>query len=256
MRGLENRVAVVTGGVRGIGRATVERLREEGMRVTALDVLDAEGEQLERELADEPAARYVPCDVTREQDVAVAFSWVLDEYGRIDLLVNNAGVNAYHDAASMTEEEWNGVMDIDLKGPWLCSKHALPAMREAGSGVIVNVSSIHAFLTTDGMFPYAAAKAGVVGLTRSLALDEAKHGIRVNAICPGYVRTRLIEEWIAGQPDAQEAERRILAAQPLGRIGTPSEIAAFIAFLASDDASYATGAAFLVDGGLSARFAT
>jgi NAD(P)-dependent dehydrogenase (short-subunit alcohol dehydrogenase family) len=156
----------------------------------------------------------------------------------------------------MTVEEWEHVFAIDLRGPWLCSKHALPSMREARGGSIVNIASIHAFMTTPGMFPYAAAKSGLLGLTRNLALDEARHGIRVNAVCPGFVETRLVEDWLESQPDPVAARREVLEVQPLGRIGKPEEIASLVAFLASDEASFITGASILIDGGLSARFAT
>ena len=172
------------------------------------------------------------------------------------MLVNNAGANAYFDAAAMTEAEWDAVFAVDLKGAWLCCKHALPAMKRAGAGSIVNIASIHATLTMAGMFPYAAAKAGLVGLTRSLALDAARAHIRVNAVLPGWTRTRLVEEWFRMQPDPAEAERRVLAVHPLGRLSTPLEVANLVAFVASDEASAITGAALAVDGGLSARFAT
>ncbi|MCA9862855.1 MAG: SDR family oxidoreductase, partial [Thermomicrobiales bacterium] len=124
-----------------------------------------------------------------------------------------------------------------------------------GAGSIVNIASLHAFMTNYNMFPYAAAKSGMVGMTRSLALDFGKHQIRVNAICPGWVRTQLVDEWLELQPEGNAAEQRVLDQQPLGRMATPMEIANFVAFVASDEASYLTGAALLIDGGLSARFA-
>ncbi|MDP9184913.1 MAG: SDR family oxidoreductase, partial [Actinomycetota bacterium] len=133
--------------------------------------------------------------------------------------------------------------------------HALPGMRERQRGSIVNIASIHAFMTAEENFPYAAAKSGVVGLTRNLALDNAKYQIRVNAVCPGYTRTRMVMDGIRSSEDPVEAEGEMLAIHPLGRIGEPSEIANVVAFLASDEASFVTGAAILVDGGLSARFA-
>src|SRR5207244_4255693 len=137
----------------------------------------------------------------------------------------------------MTEAEWDRVFAVDLKGAWLCAKHALRAMKGAGRGSIVNIASIHATLTMAGMFPYAAAKSGLVGLTRSLALDYAPMGIRVNAVLPGWTRTRLVEEWFAMQPDPVEAERHVLEVHPLRRIATPAEIANLVAFVASDERS-------------------
>src|SRR5437762_3191865 len=150
-----------------------------------------------------------------------------------DVLVNNAGVNAYFEATAMTEAEWDAVFAVDLKGAWLCCKHALPAMKRGGAGSIVNIASIHASLTIAGMFPYAAAKSGLVGLTRSLALDYAPANIRVNAVLPGWTRTRLVEEWFRRQPDPAAAERQVLGVHPLRRIATPAEIANLVAFVAS-----------------------
>jgi NAD(P)-dependent dehydrogenase (short-subunit alcohol dehydrogenase family) len=148
------------------------------------------------------------------------------------------------------------VFAVDLKGAWLCAKHVLPSMRERRRGSIVNIASIHANLTIAGMFPYAAAKSGVVGLTRSLALDSAPYGIRVNAVLPGWTRTHLVEEWFAMQPDPGAAEESVLKAHPLGRIASPAEIANLVAFVASDEASAITGASLAADCGLGVRFAT
>jgi NAD(P)-dependent dehydrogenase (short-subunit alcohol dehydrogenase family) len=155
----------------------------------------------------------------------------------------------------MTETEWDRFLDIDLKAAWLCARRAIPGMRDAGGGAIVNVASIHARLTRRGMFPYAAAKAGLVGLTRSMALELGRDGIRVNAVCPGFVRAGLVLERLEQAADRHEAERLMREQHPLGRIGEPEEIASVVAFLASDEASSVTGAAWTVDGGLSARFA-
>jgi NAD(P)-dependent dehydrogenase (short-subunit alcohol dehydrogenase family) len=248
---LANKVALITGGSNGIGRAAVRRFVDEGATTCFLDLDSDAGEVVARRTG----GRFYRCDITIEADVAAAVGDVIGRHERIDVLVNNAGINAYYDAVAMTPEQWDEVFAVDLKAAWLCAKYVLPSMRSARGGSIVNIASIHAFLTTDGMFPYASAKAAVVGMTKSLALDEAVHGIRVNAVCPGWVRTRLVEEWIERQPDPAEAEQRVLDAHPLGRIGTPEEIAALIAFVASEDASYITGAALLIDGGLSARYA-
>jgi len=172
------------------------------------------------------------------------------------VLVNNAGVNAYYDATAMTEAEWNRVFDVDLKGAWLCAKHALQPMKRAGRGSIVNIASIHASLTIAGMFPYAAAKAGLLGLTRSLALEYGPAGIRVNAILPGYTRTRLVDEWLRTQPDPVAMERRVIEIQPLRRMAAPADIANVVAFVASDEASAITGASLAADCGLGIMFAT
>jgi NAD(P)-dependent dehydrogenase (short-subunit alcohol dehydrogenase family) len=148
------------------------------------------------------------------------------------------------------------VFAVDLKGAWLCARRVLPSMLEARGGAIVNIASIHATLTIAGMFPYAAAKSGLIGLTRSLALDYAPHGIRVNAVSPGWTRTHLVEEWFRLQPDPAEAEAGVMRAHPMRRIATPAEVANLVAFVASDEASAITGASLAVDCGLGVQFAT
>ena len=244
---LLDKVAIVTGGSRGIGRAIVEKFVHEGAHVTCFDRDEAApGERI----------TFVPVDVTREADVARGVADVLARHGAIDILVNNAGVNAYFDAEAMTESQWDEVFAVDLKGAWLCAKHALPGMRARGRGSIVNISSIHATLTIAGMFPYAAAKSGLIGLTRSLALDYAPLGVRVNAVSPGWTRTRLVEEWFAMQPDPAAAEASVMNVHPLRRIATPMEVANLVAFVASDEASAITGASLAVDCGLGVQFAT
>jgi NAD(P)-dependent dehydrogenase (short-subunit alcohol dehydrogenase family) len=252
MRRLDGKIAIVTGGARGIGRAIAEKFAEEGARVTCLDVEEAAGAATARDLG----VAFARADVTREDEVRRAVEAVVARDGTVDVLVNNAGVNAYFDAAAMTEAEWDAVMAVDLKGAWLCAKHVLGPMKRAGRGSIVNIASIHATLTIAGMFPYAAAKSGLVGLTRSLALDYARLNIRVNAVLPGWTRTRLIEEWFAMQPDPAAAERSVLDVHPLGRIATTREVANLVAFVASDEASAITGASLAVDCGLGVRFAT
>lgn len=253
---LENKVAVVTGGAQGIGQAVVEKFVAEGAKVALLDIDEPRGRATAMAFgAEERGVSFFRCDITREAEVAAAVAGTIEAFGKLDILVNNAGVNTYFDATTMTDDEWDEVFAVDLKGAWLCCKYALPHMRAQGAGSIVNIASIHAFMTTYDMFPYAAAKAGMVGMTRSLALDFGKHQIRVNAICPGWVRTQLVEEWLTRQPEGMAAERRVLDQQPLGRMATPMEIANFVAFVASDEASFMTGAALLIDGGLSARFA-
>jgi NAD(P)-dependent dehydrogenase (short-subunit alcohol dehydrogenase family) len=254
---LRGEIAVVTGGSRGIGYAIVEKLAQEGARVAFLDVDEEAGQRAVQELgARFPEISFLRADVTVESDVQRALASVVERWGTVDVLVNNAGVNAYFDAAAMTEAEWDAVFAVDLKGAWLCAKHALPAMKKAGRGSIVNIASIHATLTMPGMFPYAAAKAGLVGLTRSLALDYAPLGIRVNAVLPGWTQTRLVEEWFQAQPDPVEAKRHVEAVHPLRRLATPAEVANLVAFVASSEASAITGAALAVDCGLSVKFAT
>ncbi len=253
---LEGRVAFVTGGAHGIGRACVERLRRAGATVTFCDIDADAGREVEARSSHGPRpTTFHPCDVTSEDELRAVMSATIERHGGLDVVVANAGIDRPFDAATMSEQEWQAFMGIDLRSVWLTAKHALPTMRERRRGSIVTISSIHAFVTTRGKFPYAAAKAAVVGLTRSLALDEGGWGIRVNAVCPGYTRTRMLMSGIEGADDPAAAEREMLAIHPLGRVAEPEEIANVVAFLASDEASFVTGAAIMVDGGLSVRFA-
>jgi NAD(P)-dependent dehydrogenase (short-subunit alcohol dehydrogenase family) len=252
---LAGRVAFVTGGAQGIGRATVEQFLEEGALVALVDVDAAAAAETLAAIGANDRLISLTCDVSSEPAVKGAVERTVEHFGGLDILVNNAGRNSYGDAKTMTEDEWDGLFDIDLKASWLCAKHALPALELSGRGSIINVSSLHGLLTIKGFFPYAAAKSGLLGLTRSLALEYGASNVRANAICPGYVRTRLVQEWFDLQDDPG-VERRVIDQQPLGRIGEPAEIARLIAFLASDESSYITGAAISIDGGLGARFAT
>lgn len=238
-------VAIVTGGARGIGLATAERLAGEGAHVVACDLDVPAGVS--------PGVVFRDCDVRDEASIARLAAWCTAEVGVPSVLVNNAGVNLTFDSTTMTSDEWDDAFAVDLKSAWLVAKHVVPAMREAGRGAIVNVASIHSFASLPGFFPYGAAKAGLVGLTRNMALDYGPWGVRVNAVCPGFTRTRLVQESIDRNTDPAAAEAEMVRGVALGRIAEPSEIAATIAFLASDDASYVTGASLLVDGGLTAR---
>ena len=248
-----SRVVLVTGGSRGIGLATVRRLLADGLRVCFCGRDRAAGEAAEAELAAPGRTCFVPADVAREDQVRALVAACAERIGPPTVLVANAGVNANHDAMTMAEAEWDAFFAVDLKAAWLCAKHTLPHMLAAGGGAIVTVSSIHAAATLEGFFPYAAAKSGLVGLTRSLALDHGPHGIRVNCVCPGFTDTRLVRESMDRAADPAAAGAAMAAAVALRRIATPDEIAAAIAFLASDDASYITGTTLFVDGGLTAR---
>jgi NAD(P)-dependent dehydrogenase (short-subunit alcohol dehydrogenase family) len=250
---LSGEVAIVTGGTRGIGRATVELFLAEGAAVVFCGRDENAGRLLEQQLAGAGSAAFQLCDVADSHEVEQLVKSCQRRFGAPTVLVNNAGVNANFDASSMTEQQWDRFFGVDLKASWLTVKHVIPHMKAAGRGAIVNVSSIHGVVTLEGFFPYAAAKSGLLGLTRSLALDYGPHGIRVNAICPGFTRTRLVQESIDLNDDPATAERAMVAGVALGRIAEPTEIASAIRFLASEEASYITGASLLVDGGLTAR---
>jgi NAD(P)-dependent dehydrogenase (short-subunit alcohol dehydrogenase family) len=250
---LDGRVAFITGGAHGIGRACVERIQAAGASVVFCDVDDDVGRQVAASLSDGPApVEFAHCDVTSEAEVERTMASAIERFGFVDIVVANAAIDRPFDAAMMTEAEWDSFLAIDLKSVWFSVKFALPEMRRRERGSIIMIASIHAFVTSKGKFPYAAAKSAIVGLTRSLALDEAPYGIRVNAVCPGYTRTRMLG--IESSDDPAATEREMAAIQPLGRIAEPIEIANVVAFLASDEASFITGASILVDGGLSARF--
>jgi NAD(P)-dependent dehydrogenase (short-subunit alcohol dehydrogenase family) len=251
---LEGKSVLVTGAARGIGAAVAEAVVDEGGAVALLDIDPAGGETASR-LGERGSAHFFLCDVRSLAQVERAVAEVGERLGGLDGLVNNAGVNAYFDAVTMSEDDWDAVFAVDLKAAWMLARSTLPGLIER-RGAIVNMSSIQARLTLEGFFPYAAAKAGLEGLTRSLALEVARAGVRVNAVAPGYTRTYLLEEWLGLQPDREAALASVLAAIPVGRVTEPREVAEAVVFLLSDRASAITGATLAVDCGLGVRFAS
>jgi NAD(P)-dependent dehydrogenase (short-subunit alcohol dehydrogenase family) len=241
----EGRVALVTGAGGGIGEATARRFAREGAIVVVND-LDVElARPVVTSLQKEGArALSVVADVTKRADVEAMMTHIVGEFGRLDVLVNNAGINRDAMSHKMTEDQWDQVLTVNLKGTFLCAQAALARMLEHGWGRVINTSSV-GWLGNIGQANYSASKAGVIGLTRTLALEYAKFGITVNCVAPGPVMTRML----AGVPDS--IREKIVARVPTGRIARPEEIAGVHAFLASEDAAYITGQVIFVDGGMS-----
>jgi NAD(P)-dependent dehydrogenase (short-subunit alcohol dehydrogenase family) len=244
MTRLTGKVALVTGAARGMGLAHATALCEEGASVMLTDVLDGEGADAAAALgARGREARYGHLDVREARDWQRAVRETLDEFGRIDVLVNNAGVISEGDAVDEPEERWQLVIAVNQTGVFLGMKHVVPTMRETGGGSIVNISSVLGATGAKDYIAYQASKAAVLAMTKSAAITYATEGIRVNAICPGTVMTPMHEAL------PQDAVDEDLAATPMGRVGMPVEISAGVVFLASDQASFVTGSALHIDGG-------
>ena len=239
---------LVTGAGSGIGRATAIAFAEEGARVVVCDVSEEGGQGTVRTVKERGAeAVFVRADVSKSADCAAMVAQAVASYGRLDIAFNNAGINiAVASTADIDEGEWARLIAINLTGVFLSMKHEIPAMKRNGGGVIINTASVGGLIGTAGIAPYCASKHGVIGLTRSAALEYIKEGIRINAICPGGTRTPMLETWFSDP----EIERAITAQIPNGRIAAPEEIARAVLFLASDDASFMVGHPLTVDGGL------
>jgi NAD(P)-dependent dehydrogenase (short-subunit alcohol dehydrogenase family) len=249
---LAGRVAVVTGAASGIGAATVRRFAAEGATVVCVDL----NEQAGKAIAEEVGGEFVACDVSESEPVRELFAGVMARHGRIDVAFNNAGISPPDDDSILDTglDAWERVLRVNTTSVYLCCKHVLPYMLEAGKGSIINTASFVALLgAATSQIAYTASKGGVLAMTRELGVQFARSGVRVNALCPGPVATPLLMELFAKDPE--RAARRLVHI-PMGRFAEATEIAAAVAFLASDDASFITASQFVVDGGITGAYVT
>lgn len=249
---LQDRVAVITGGGSGIGLASARRLAQEGAKILIGDVDIAAGKAAAQEVGGE----FVQADVTVESEVEAMFAAAVERFGSVDIAFNNAGISPPEDDSILTTglDAWRKVQEVNLTSVYLCCKHAIGHMRRQGKGSIINTASFVAVMgAATSQISYTASKGGVLSMSRELGVQFAREGIRVNALCPGPVNTPLLKELFAKDPE--RAARRLVHV-PMGRFAEPEEIAAAVAFLASDDASFITASQFLVDGGIAGAYVT
>ena len=246
---LKDRVAIVTGGAKGIGWGIAKIFVEDGAKVVVVDWDAENGEKTSKELRDAGGASiFVKCDVSNEEQVKAMVQKAIETYGRLDCAFNNAGVGEpLKRVSKTTEDNWDRVMATNLKGVYLCMKYELPVMFKQGKGAIVNTASLAGLKGLSGQAAYVASKHGVVGLTKSAAIEYATSGIRINAVCPGVIDTPLIAHGLKERP---YLEKSYVNMEPIGRLGKPEEIAAAVLWLCSDEASFVIGSVFPVDGGV------
>jgi len=251
-----DQVVIVTGGAKGIGQGIAKVFSQEGAKVVIADWDEENGPITAEELRKNGGeAIYIKCDVSNENQVKAMVEKTIQTFGRIDVLVNNAGVGIYKSILEATSQDWDLCLNVNLKGVFLCSKYVIPYMQKQGKGNIINISSVHSFQTVNGVAPYAASKGGITALTRNMAIDYGPT-IRVNAIAPGWVLTPLIQSIFDSYPDPEAQRKAVEQRQVMKRIGRPEDIGYAAAFLASDEASFITGTQLFVDGGLTAQLET
>jgi NAD(P)-dependent dehydrogenase (short-subunit alcohol dehydrogenase family) len=241
-----SKTVIVTGGAKGIGAACCRAFYKENARVVLLDT-DPLGQQLVDELGEN--ALFIRCDVSMETQVKQAIEQAVHSFGRLDILVNNAGIQRYSKVTETTEAEWDLVLNVNLKSAFLCSKHAIPQMQLQGQGVIVNVSSVQAFIAQKTVAPYVTSKTALLGLTRSIAVDYGPE-IRCIAVCPGTIDTPMLRDAIQLSPDPEAVYQECVDMHLLKRIGTPEEVAALIVYVSGENGGFFTGQAIRIDGGL------
>lgn len=247
---LAGKVAVVTGGGSGIGRASAMCFAREGARVVVADLDSVATGVTEGEIGREGGtAIAVVADVTREEDVGRMVDRTLQVFGPPTVLLNNAAITSFGTLAESPAEELDRVLAVNVRSAWVCARAVIPLMRDTGGGTIVNMSSITGIVGAPGMAAYSTSKGAIITLTRTLALELAEHGIRVNCICPASIDTPMLQASFDRLPDPEAARARNVKRHPLGRLGTADEVAKLALFLASDDASFITGATYVIDGG-------
>jgi NAD(P)-dependent dehydrogenase (short-subunit alcohol dehydrogenase family) len=249
---LQDRVAVITGAGSGIGLATARRFAAEGAKVIAVDIAEGPGQAV----AAETGGEFVACDVSDEEQVRALFDGVAERHGRVDIAFNNAGISPPDDDSILVTglDAWERVLRVNTTSVFFCCKYAIPHMQRQGKGSIINTASFVALLgAATSQIAYTASKGGVLAMTRELGVQFAREGIRINALCPGPVATPLLMDLFAKDPE--RAARRLVHV-PMGRFAEPAEIAAAVAFLASDDASFMTASQFVVDGGITGAYVT
>lgn len=255
MKRLYGKVAIVTGAGAGIGEAIAHRFAAEGASVVVAELNRGNGERVAEALTQKhgTGAVFIETNVADASSVDAMVGKAVVAFGQIDLLVNNAGINVFGDPLEISAADWQRCMSVDLDGAWFCCRSVLPHMLGRGGGAIINIASNHSFQIIRNTFPYPVAKHGLLGLTRSLAIEYADRGVIVNAISPGYIETPLSSRYFGSAPDPEAARRLVEDKQPVKRLGRPDEVAALAAFLASDEARFIVGANIVIDGGVTIR---